>query len=331
MRNKICVTGGAGMIGSALVRKLIMHGHEVIIIDNLWRGKLEYIEVLEKFKELVCFHKLDLADEKNGNEAIELFKECNLIVHLADIVAGIGYVFENEHSIFHINNKINSNVFNWAVSAECKEVIYAGTACSFPLQLQRSRDSELFENQLFPADPESAYGWSKLIGSLELRYLKRCSSIVATTLIFHNVYGPNCDLHDKTSQVIPALIKRILSLKKGEYLIIWGSGNQGRAFVFVEDIVEGIYSTILAESKPEIIQLGPNYCTSIKELVTVLTTKIIPKEDIRIVYDTTKPEGDLGRFANYSLAKNYLGWEPKTSIVDGLKKTEDWIRNELNK
>ncbi len=327
---KICVTGGAGMIGSGLVKALVAQNYDVVVIDNLWRGKLDFLKKIQGFDLDKDFHNIDLSIVENRDPVIQLLNGCDAVVHLADIVAGIGYVFANQYEIFKVNNDINSLIFSCCEAAGIKRVLYAGTACSFPKDLQLSLTSVLREDMLFPAEPESAYGWSKLMGTLELGYLAEKSGMYVTTLMLHNVYGPNCDLDPNRSQVIPSLIRRVIELKSGEDLSVWGSGKQGRAFLHVDDVVKGFIFALGKENLPPIIQLGPNYCTSIHELTSILIHKIFNK-NIAITFDLTKPEGDIGRCADFSLAKKVLNWEPLIGIEEGLKQTAEWIELEMKK
>jgi len=328
MTMKICVTGGAGMIGSRLVRALCDAGHEVVVVDNLWRGKLKNLEGIRGFDIATDFHNIDLSDHNCMEGFGAVIKSNEAVIHLADIVAGIGYVFNNQYGIFRVNNLINTNVFRACADANVRKILYAGTACSFPKNLQLSLDSVLREDQLFPAEPESAYGWSKLAGSLELQFMAAEQGINATTLMLHNVYGPNCDIDPRRSQVIPSIIRRMVELGEGDTLTVWGSGQQGRAFLHVDDVAEAFLSALRADELPPIIQIGPDYCTSIRELVDTLKNKVVNR-DIRVEYDTTKPEGDIGRCADYSLATKVLGWVPKVSLEEGLAETYRWISAEL--
>ena len=325
---KICVTGGAGMIGSTLIRKLVSVGYEVSVIDNLWRGKLEYIRGIENFDVKTGFHNVDLSDNANVDTITKIVKRSDIVIHLADIVAGIGYVFNNQYDIFRINNAINTNVFRACVLAEVPKIIYAGTACSFPKELQRSLTSVLKEDLLFPAEPESSYGWSKLLGTIELNLLSKKYGCVANTLIFHNIYGSYCDLDPSRSQVIPSLIRKMIELPTGGKLTVWGSGNQGRAFIYIDDVVSAFIKTIEKDILSSIIQIGPSVCTSIKDLVYCLKDDILKKE-LDLFFDTSKPEGDIGRCADYSLAKVTLGWEPQVSLPVGLERTYQWIADQL--
>lgn len=327
---KICITGGAGMIGSALLRKLATQGHEIIVIDNLWRGNVDNINSITGWDFSSNFYNIDLSDGKNEETLLKIIDGTDVMIHLADIVAGIGYVFNNQYEIFKINNTINTNVFSISSKLKIKKILYAGTACSFPKDLQLSLDSVLHESQLFPAEPESAYGWSKLIGTMEMQYMAEKYDIDVTTLMLHNVYGPFCDIDPQRSQVIPSIIRKIVELNPGEDLEVWGSGNQGRAFLHVDDVANAFALAITKNNLPKIIQVGPSYCTSIKELVTVLANDV-SKKNINIVYDTTKPEGDLGRCADFSIAQKYLDWQPQVTLFDGLTSTYNWIKDKIQK
>lgn len=325
---KICVTGGAGMIGSALVRRLTSIGHTVTIVDNLWRGRLANIEGISGLDLSRYFHNIDLSDLHYHKKTIDVFKGHDVVIHLADIVAGIGYVFNNQYDIYRINNQINTNTFHACAEAGIPKILYAGTACSFPKTLQMSLDSVLKEEDLYPAYPESAYGWSKLNGTLELEFLSQKFGTEVVTLMLHNVYGPFCDLDPGRSQVIPSIIRKMIELNEGEQLSVWGSGNQGRAFLFVDDVVTGFEKCLEKRSIPQVIQLGPSTCTSIKDLVFLLRDKVLRKK-IEIAFDASKPEGDLGRCADYSLASTHLDWQPGVSLEDGLLETYAWINSQL--
>ncbi|MCK4748216.1 MAG: NAD-dependent epimerase/dehydratase family protein, partial [Bacteroidales bacterium] len=232
--SKIIVTGGAGMIGSTLVKRLVDLNHEVLVIDNLWRGKLEYLDDPDSGKPCIDvgkdFYNIDLS---GAIPEVERFNGAEYIIHLADVVAGINYVFNNQGSLFRQNLLINSNVVELAKKLKIKGYIYAGTACSFPAELQASFEWNLLkEEELYPANPESAYGWSKLMGVYEADLMGQETDISVLSLLFHNVYGAPCDYSKERSQVIPALIRKAISFPEEDF-IVWGSGKQGRAFLHI--------------------------------------------------------------------------------------------------
>lgn len=330
--SKILVTGGCGMIGSNLIKRLVRDGHDVYVIDNLWRGKLEYLNDDNTGKPVIDidsrFFNIDLS---KGEECDRVVNEVEYVIHLADIVAGIDYVFNNQGDLFRLNNLINTHVFHSVRKAgkeRIKGLIYVGTACSFPLTRQNSLDVvPLREEELFPALPESAYGWSKLMGQLEIGFIEKECGIPCCTLMFHNVYGSPCDFGAR-SQVIPALIRKAVNYPS-EPFHVWGSGKQGRAFIHVDDIVNALCLAFEKGWGHGWIQIGPSVCTSIREIAETVVK--ISGKDIDIFYDTTKPEGDKARSADYSKAKEILGWEPKVSLEDGLRQQYAWVKTQIEK
>lgn len=328
--SKILVTGGAGMIGSNLVKRLVNEGNEVFVIDNLWRGKLEYLNDESGIPVISLdthFFNLDLS---HPDVAESILPKVEYVIHLADIVAGIDYVFSNQGGLFRQNNLINSNVITTArkYKGSLKGFIYVGTACSFPLTRQNSLDViPLREEELYPALPESAYGWSKLMGQYETELMEKETGIPTCTLMFHNVYGSPCDFGER-SQVIPALIRKAINYPK-EAFNVWGSGEQGRAFIHVDDIVDGIVLALDKGWGQSPIQLGPSVCTSIKEIAETVVE--ISGKEIDVFYDTTKPEGDKARSADYSKAKAILGWEPKVILREGLQAQYNWIKRQIER
>ena len=321
---KILITGGAGMIGSNLSLKLLQLGHEVTIIDNLFWGKLEYLsKAFSLYKDRIHFYNFDLSQK---GEWEVLFNNIDVVYDLADVVAGIGYVFKNQSDIFSQNLLINSNVRDAVSKFKVNRYIYPGTACSFPCELQKGTNATpLQETDQIPANPESAYGWSKLMGELGAKFLSVDHDIDSVILILHNVYGSPCDYKSEKSQVIPALIHKCLESKhSNKQFIVWGDGNQGRAFVHISDTVDSLLQSLTKGENCGPIQIGPSECTSINSIANIIRSYIDPS--IEIIYDTSKPTGDLGRCANYSKARKILDWEPRVGINEGVCDLIDWIR-----
>ncbi len=328
--SKIIVTGGAGMIGSNLVKQLVDLNHEIIVIDNLWRGKLEYLSDPETGENYIdiekAFFNLDLSQEILD---IDPFIGTDYIIHLADVVAGIGYVFNNQGSLFRQNLLINSNTIDLAKRLNVNGFIYAGTACSFPLELQDSFEYSLLkEDELYPANPESAYGWSKLMGVYEADLLEKESDIRVLSLLFHNVYGAPCDFSEERSQVIPSLIRKAINYPE-EGFEVWGSGKQGRAFLHIDDVVNAIILGLEKGLGKGYIQIGPDFSTTIAELASTIVE--ISGKDIKIEFDTSKPEGDKARAADFRLAREVLGWEPLVSLKSGLENTYVWVKSQIER
>ena len=309
--NKIFITGVAGMIGSNLARKILQSGHAVVGIDNLWRGTLDNISDLMEHENF-SFRKADIMSDTDWFSDM---KHEDTIIHVADIVAGIGYVFANEWDVFSSNLKINNMIAQIVTNFEPERLIYLGTACSYPQNMQRSvNESVLQESDKFPADPESGYGWSKLIGEIEFKLAVKGASTKLIVLDLHNVYGWPCVYNDETSQVIPSLINRALLSKNGK-LEVWGDGSQGRGFLHVNDVISAVEKSIDYSGDVSNFMIGPDFCTSISELANIIVANdLLPVNEI--IYDTSKPMGDIGRFANSSLAQKELGWSVSTDFSE---------------
>ncbi len=317
---KTYVTGTAGMIGSNLSLSLLRSGHRVIGIDNLWRGNGRNLEALHSYPDYE-FRHADIAAD------LDWFRDMtgdDLVIHTADIVAGIGYVFANEWRVFQKNVLINTQIARIVNQVQPRQLIYLGTACSYPQGLQRSvQMSVLSESVKFPADPESGYGWSKLMGDVEFVLAVKGTKTKLTVLDLHNVYGWPCKYDDGTAQVIPSLINKALTSSDGK-LVVWGDGNQGRAFLHVRDVIEGIQRAIDYKGEHGTFMLGPDRCTTIREVAELIQQHPGVAVD-EILYDTTKPTGDVGRYADARLALAELGWEPRVPFQDGLNELIDCV------
>ncbi len=326
----VLVTGGAGMIGSNLVKRLVQDsGHEVRVADSLWRGKREYLndEQGNPVIDMTCsFFELDLRNPAACGTAVKGIDE---VYHLADVVAGIKYVFANQTEVFHDNALIDTNMLKAASQAGVRRFLYIGTACSYPKKMQFGVEAPpLVEEDILPAEPESAYGWSKLFAELQTELYGQETEMQTGVLRLHNVYGTPTDFSAEKSQVIPSLIVKAIRYP-AEPFVVWGSGMQGRSFVHVADVVDALVLMMSKGLGNGAIQIGTSYCTSIRQLAEVIVEFSGKRIDIR--YDVTKPEGDRGRCGDCSKAEKVLGWKPKVSLEEGLRRTYQWIEEQIKK
>lgn len=324
---KVLVTGGAGQIGSHLVAALVAAGADVTVADNLWRGKKSNlapggVPVIDFERD---FHQVDLTDPA---ACARVTAGCDLVYHLADVVAGINYVFGNQFSLFNSNLRIDANMLHAAVANKVSDYVYVGTACSYPAAKSVSdaqgRTPKFKEDDVYPALPESSYGWSKLMGELHAELAMNENLLKVGLLRFHNVYGPHCEMSPEKSQVIPALIRKA-ERYPAEPFEVWGSGRQRRAFVYVSDIIDALLLVAQRGLGKGVIQIGPDYSTSIRELAETIVR--ISGKGIDITYDPTRREGDGDRAADWTKAREVLGWQPTVSIEEGLKRTYAWCKD----
>ena len=323
----VLITGGAGHIGSHLTAELVKKGANVRIVDNLWRGKKEYL-LDENGKPIIDFEKnfleLDLREMKNCEKAVN---GIDIIFHLADVVAGIDFVFGNEAFVYRSNILINSNMFEAAYRAKPEKLAYVGAACAYPLEKQNDPNHPLFkEEDMYPAHPESSYGWGKLMGEYECELYSKTGLLDTSILRLHNVYGPHSDLSPEKSQVIPATIRKAINYPAEDF-VIWGNGEQSRAFIYVTDVVDALIRSMENGLNKGPIQIGNSQKTTINEIADAVIE--ISGKNIEKKHDLSKPTGDLGRAADCSLAENILGWKPKVNLDEGLRRTYEWAEQFL--
>ena len=326
---RILITGGAGFIGSWLVEALVRLGAKVFVVDNLWRGSLENLKKEDGAYWIPLDEQFIQGDLRHYQVALSACQQAepDLVFHLADIVAGVDFVFANEPFVFNANMLINTNMVSAVQETGVQSYVYAGTACSYPMTLQeKPGGTPLVEEQVYPANPESAYGWSKLMGEYEAGLLEQNTKTQVGVLRFHNVYGPRAIFTEKRSQVIPSLIRKAIRHPDEEY-VIWGSGKQARDFIFVGDVVDALLRYPLKGLNKGPIQIGTAQETTIADLAFMIVE--ISGKDIPIRFDTSQPEGDGGRSGNYDRASQLLDWRVFTPLMDGLRQTYDWIFNQI--
>ncbi|WP_456388775.1 NAD-dependent epimerase/dehydratase family protein [Profundibacter sp.] len=325
---KVLVTGGAGQIGANLVERLVGMGAQITVADNLWRGKKS--NLLKDGKPMINmetqFLELDLAERAACDMACA---GQDIVIHLADVVAGINFVFGNQYFLFNKNALIDNNMIQAALDAGVEKYVFVGSACSYPADKQAVLNPPPFkEEDVYPALPESAYGWSKLMGEYLCELAAQSGKMETGVLRFHNVYGPRCEMSPEKSQVIPALIRKAIRHPKEDF-VVWGSGVQRRAFVYVDDAVEGLIRVVERGMGKGAIQIGPDFSTSIREVAEQAVAA--SGREIEIVFDPTKPEGDMDRAADWTKAREILGWEPTVGVAEGIKRTYAWCEAELHR
>jgi GDP-D-mannose 3',5'-epimerase len=220
------------------------------------------------------------------------------------------------------------------LSASVKNYIYVGTACSFPLELQSSYQVvALHENQTYPAHPESAYGWSKLMGEYEGNLaLKDKRKLNVGLLRLHNIYGPRAEYVDKiSSQALPALIRKAIHSPLTESYELWGSGKQYRDFLYVDDVVNALLSMRELGMNEGVIQVGTGVATTIldaAQIIKELTEECLGKS-MELTTNRSKLEGDMGRIATLERANNILHWQAQVPLREGLARTYKWILSDM--
>lgn len=314
---KVLVTGGAGFIGSHVVEKLILKGTEVFVLDNLQNGKLENLKKVEK---KYVFIKGDCADSKIAEESC---KDKDVVMNLAARVGGIEYNRTHQATMLRDNLLIGTVMLEAARKMNVGRFLVISSACVYPRNCSvPTPESEGFMDE--PEPTNGGYGWAKRMSELAGKYYQEEFGMKISIVRPYNCYGPRDHFAPETSHVIPALIKRIFD---GENPVnVWGSGNQSRAFLYVEDLAEGMISAIEKYPVPDAVNLGTDEEITIKNLVNEILK--ISKINAKIVFDTSKPDGSPRRNSDNTKAIDKLGFKAKINLDQGLAKTIEWYRKE---
>ena len=313
---KILVTGAAGFIGSHLVKRLIKQGHDVIATDNLERGKFEFLEEIANEPN---FHFVQ-CDLTNYNDVKGLFTNREVVIHLASKVGGIGTYLSKPYEVMNANITMDSNVLRCIIENKIDTYFYASSAHIYPKELQQIADSpKIRENQAYPANPELTYGWAKLIGEIALQ-----SAIIENDWMkvavarFIGIYGPNQDFKLESGSVIPVFTHRAIKYPEVPFSV-WGTGKETRSYCYIDDALDCIEKMIEAMDNRQLVgpyNVGRGDRISIEDIAKTVIE--VSGKDIEVEWDTTKNTVIWGQWCDCSLAKEELGWEAKTSLIDGL-------------
>ena len=227
---KICVTGGAGFIGSHLARRLRSEGHYVVCAD--WKHN-EFMEASEFCDE---FMLMDLRDAENCSRCIE---GCDEVYHLAADMGGMGFIQSNHSTILYNNTMIDFNVVHACREHGVGMLFYSSSACIYPEHLQeRTRDVSLREDDAWPAQPQDAYGLEKLVTEELMRYYGDECDTRMRCARFHNIYGPRGTWCGGREKAPAAFLRKALTCE--DRVEMWGDGEQTRSFCYIDDCIEGI-------------------------------------------------------------------------------------------
>jgi GDP-L-fucose synthase len=312
---KVLVTGGAGFIGSHVVEKLVKRGAKVSVLDNLQNGKLEN---LASVQNSITFIKGSCISSKEAEKACE---GQEVVMNLAARVGGIEFNRTHQATMMRDNLLIGTVMLEAARKKNVERFLVVSSACVYP----RACSVPTPESEGFLDEPEptnGGYGWAKRMAEKLGTYYAEEYGMKVGIVRPYNCYGPRDHFDPELSHVIPALIKRVLD---GENPVkVWGSGRQTRAFLYVEDLAEGMILSIENYPVPDPINLGTDDEISIKNLIN----KIIKMSGIKtkVEFDTTKPDGSPRRNSDNKMAIEKTGFKAKIPLSLGLERTIKWYQ-----
>ena len=317
----VLVAGGAGLIGSHVARALLQRGAEVCIVDNLSSGSLCNIEDIRDKAEV------EIADLREKDICLRLTKGKDYVFQFAANMGGIGYITKIGADIMRDNILINVNMLQSSAESKVERFFFASSACVYPTELQTSPDAAaLKEEDAIPANPNEFYGWEKLTTEKLCEAYRGDYGLETRIARFHNVFGEIYTAFDPLKGKAPAhFVMKTLRYPE-EKFVMWGDGKQTRSFLYIEDCVDGILRLVESDYDKS-LNIGSDRLVTMNEVVKILAE--ISGKDINVEYDLSKPQGVRGRNADLTLVKKVLGWEPKISLEEGLKRLYDWTRERL--
>jgi nucleoside-diphosphate-sugar epimerase len=317
VQNRVLVTGAGGFIGHFLVRYLKRNGYWVRGVD-LKTCPYAAAEADE-------FEILDL---RRRDDCLQATRGVEEVYALAADMGGMGFISAHHAEILHNNALINIQTIEAARIHGVRRYLYTSSACVYPDYRQtEAAVVPLKEEDVYPAMPQDAYGWEKLVSEQLCAHYRRDYGIETRVVRFHNIFGPEGTWRGGREKAPAALCRKIAEAKLSgsSEIDIWGDGEQTRSFCYVSDCVEGIHR-LMRSDHPDPINLGQDRLISINALADMIAK--IAGVSIRKTH-VDGPQGVRGRNSDNSRLRQALGWEPSVSLEEGLAKTYPWVEAQV--
>jgi GDP-L-fucose synthase len=304
MKRRVCVTGGAGFLGSFVTKRLLQLGASDV-----------FIPVIEKY---------NLVD---GGDIQRMLDDArpDVIIHLAAQVGGIGANLEHPAEFFYNNLMMGVQLIHQAWLRGVEKVVAIGTVCAYPkFTPVPFREEDLWMG--YPEETNAPYGLAKKMLLVQSQAYRQQYGYNSIFLLPVNLYGPRDNFNPNSSHVIPALIRKCLEAKETgqKEMVVWGDGSPTREFLFVEDAAEGIILAAEHYNSSDPVNLGSGNEISIKRLAELIAR--LTGFSGELVWDTSKPNGQPRRALDTHKAEEYFGFRARTSFEEGLQSTIQWYQ-----
>lgn len=301
---QILVTGGAGFLGKQVVEQLVQSGAN---------------------PDKIAVPRSRDCDLRDLDSCAKAAKDCDIIVHLAAHVGGIGLNREKPAELFYDNLMMGAQLIHAAYEAGVSKFVCVGTICAYPkFTPVPFKEDDLWKG--YPEETNAPYGIAKKALLVQLQSYRQQYGFDGIYLLPVNLYGPEDNFNPESSHVIPALIRKVHEAQQrgDKTLPVWGDGSPTREFLYSTDAARGIVMATQKYDEPEPVNLGTNYEISIRDLVELICE--LMEFSGEIVWETDKPNGQPRRCLDTSRAQEKFGFEAKTEFRQGLKNTIDWYR-----
>ena len=318
---KILVTGAGGFIGGHLVKELLNKGYSVRAVD---------IKPFEKWYQIfndVENSQLDMTIKEN---CFKMTNGVSEVMNMACNMGGMGFI-ENHKAECMLSVLVNTHMLMACKENKVKKYFFSSSACAYNKDLQDKPDiSGLKESDAYPANPEDGYGWEKLFSERMCGHYLEDYGLDVKVARYHNVYGPNGTYDGGREKAPAALCRKIIIAKEknSDIIDVWGDGKQTRSFLFIEDCVNATLQFFNSDHHGP-INIGSEEKVSINEMIEKIEK--ISSKKFKKNYQLDKPKGVRGRSSNNDLIRELLKWEPKYNLSEGLKKTYQWIEEDIKK
>ncbi len=312
------VCGAGGFIGSHLVKRLKKEGYWVRGVD-LKRTEFSPTEADD-------FVVGDLRDPVLVRQVID--RPFDEVYQLAADMGGAGFIFtgDNDADVMHNSATINLNVCDTAKDAGVKKIFYSSSACIYPERNQLDATTPVTaEESAYPAAPDSEYGWEKLFSERLYFAYARNYGLNVRVARFHNIFGPEGTWTGGREKAPAAICRKVAEAGAGDDVEIWGDGEQTRSFLYIDECLDGVRRLMESEFVGP-VNIGSEEMVSINDLAR-LAMRVAGKDlELRHI---DGPLGVRGRNSDNTLIREKLGWAPEQPLEDGIRRTYNWIKQQV--